>query len=63
VGGGAAESAKKSITYMHAAAEDSTLGNNDVDCVSMSLVAHELPEGASRDAFKEAYRYANPLHE
>ena len=48
--------AKKQITYLHGIGEDTALGVKDVDMVSMCLVAHELPQSASRDVFKEVYR-------
>jgi ubiquinone/menaquinone biosynthesis C-methylase UbiE len=49
-------SAKKSITYLHAAGEDTTLGPGDVDLVTICLVNHELPSAAAKAIFDECYR-------
>ena len=47
--------AKKSVTYMHGAGEDTTLGRGDVDLVSICLVSHELPIKAAKSIFDHAY--------
>lgn len=49
-------SAKKSITYLHAAGENTTLGPGDVDLVTVCLVSHELPSAAAKAIFDECYR-------
>ena len=43
------------ISYLHASAENTTLGCGDVDMVSLSLVSHELPTAAARKIFQQAY--------
>jgi ubiquinone/menaquinone biosynthesis C-methylase UbiE len=48
--------AKKTVTYLHASGEDSTLASGDVDLVSICLVSHELPTSAAKAIFDEAYR-------
>lgn len=48
-------SAKESITYLHSSGENTSLGKNDVNLITMSLVSHELPIQASRDIFQHAY--------
>lgn len=50
------EATKRRITYLHGAAEATSLGERDVDMVCLSLVSHELPASASAAAFREAYR-------
>lgn len=47
---------QRRITYLHGAAEDTSLGEGDVDMVCLSLVSHELPASASFAAFREAFR-------
>lgn len=44
------------VTYMHGCGEDTGLGSNDVDLVSMCLINHELPSDVSKQIFQEAYR-------
>lgn len=47
--------ARGRVSYLHASGEQTSLGKGDVDCVSMSLVSHELPESASKDMFQHAF--------
>ena len=54
------ESARKSIKYMHAAAEKVDIGVKDIDLVTMCLVSHELPTRTARDIFDEAYHMLKP---
>ena len=48
--------ANKAIQFIHSAGENTGLGNNEIDMVSMCLVAHELPQIATGDIFREAFR-------
>lgn len=44
------------LSFLHAAAEDTGLPSGSVDLVSMCLVAHELPQSATRAILREAHR-------
>lgn len=52
----AAAGAPEPITFVHGLAEDTQLPAGSADLVSMCLVAHELPQRATRAILKEAYR-------
>lgn len=53
----AASGKKEPLEIMHAAAEATGLPSNSVDLVSMCLVAHELPQVATRAILREAFRW------
>eukprot|EP00878_Enallax_costatus_P020424 GHUV01021594.1.p1 GENE.GHUV01021594.1~~GHUV01021594.1.p1 ORF type:complete len:143 (-),score=28.79 GHUV01021594.1:675-1103(-) len=54
---------KEPVTLLHRKAEDTKLPAGSFDVVSMCLVAHELPQHATRDILKEAYRLVQwPWH-
>ena len=48
------------FTFLHAAAEDTRLPGASFDLVSMCLVAHELPQAATRAIIAEAHRLLRP---
>jgi len=48
--------AKKAVTYLHAAGEETSLGLGDIDLATMCLVSHELPTSAAKAIFDECYR-------
>lgn len=48
------------ISWVHAPAEETGLPDRSFDLVSMSLVCHELPQGATRAIFQEMYRLLEP---
>ena len=50
----------RAITWMHAAAENTRLEARSFDLVSLCLVAHELPQAATRSVLREAYRVLKP---
>lgn len=54
------QTARRSITYRQAAAEEADIGEKDVDLVTMCLVSHELPTQAAKAIFVEAYRMLKP---
>lgn len=54
----AAGGAKEPLTFVHAAAEDTRLPPESADLASMCLVAHELPQAATRAILREAFRWA-----
>ena len=56
----AAGEAAPAIAFRHAAAERTGLPAASFDLVSMCLVAHELPQDATRAIFAEAYRLLRP---
>ena len=56
----AAGEAAPAITFRHAAAERTGLDAESYDLVSMCLVAHELPQDATRAIFAEAFRLLRP---
>ncbi|CAM9879814.1 unnamed protein product [Pylaiella littoralis] len=52
--------ARGRVEYLHAAGEVTGMGEASMDLVSLCLTSHELPEGATRDIFREAYRVLRP---
>ncbi len=52
--------AARRVEYVHAAGEALGMPDASVDCVSMSLVNHELPNAAARQVFREAHRVLEP---
>ena len=50
----------KAIAWVHAAAEDTGLEARSFDLVSLCLVAHELPQAATKALLREAYRLLKP---
>lgn len=44
------------VSLLNRKAEDTKLPAGSFDVVSMCLVAHELPQYATKDILKEAYR-------
>ncbi len=48
--------ANRAIKFIHSAGENTGLDNNKIDMVSMCLIAHELPQTATCDIFREAHR-------
>jgi ubiquinone/menaquinone biosynthesis C-methylase UbiE len=48
------------ITWLHAAAEHTGLPEASCDLVSMFLICHELPQGATAEIFQEARRILRP---
>ncbi|NBO46986.1 MAG: methyltransferase domain-containing protein, partial [Actinobacteria bacterium] len=48
------------MTFVHAAAENTGLADASADLVSLCLVCHELPQLATLDIFREAYRLLRP---
>ena len=54
----AASGSGERLSFVHAAAEDTGLPAGTADLVSMCLVAHELPQSATRAILREAYRRA-----
>lgn len=54
----AASGSPERLSFVHAAAEDTGLPAGGADLVSMCLVAHELPQAATRAILREAYRWA-----
>lgn len=55
-----AQQTQQSITWKHAAAEDTGLPDASVDLVSFCLVCHELPSAATAAVLKEAQRILRP---
>jgi hypothetical protein len=53
----AASGAKELLSILHRKAEDTQLPAGSFDVVSMCLVAHELPQHATKAILKEAYRW------
>jgi hypothetical protein len=49
---------KEPLSILHRKAEDTQLPAGSFDVVSMCLVAHELPQHATKAILKEAHRYA-----
>ncbi|MGF1523836.1 MAG: class I SAM-dependent methyltransferase [Leptolyngbyaceae cyanobacterium] len=54
------QSQNKAITWVHAAAEDTGLEARSFDLVSICLVAHELPQSATKAVLREAHRLLRP---
>lgn len=52
----AASGRAEKLTLLHRKAEDTRLPADSCDVVSMCLVAHELPQHATRAILAEAYR-------
>ncbi|GLI59339.1 hypothetical protein VaNZ11_001199 [Volvox africanus] len=52
--------APESLAFVHAAAESTCLPSGSQDLVSMCLVCHELPQAATRDIMREAFRLLRP---
>jgi ubiquinone/menaquinone biosynthesis C-methylase UbiE len=50
--------APERLTLLHRKAEDTHLPDSSFDVVSMCLVAHELPQHATKAILREAYRCA-----
>ena len=53
-------SAYERVKYLHRPAEDTKLPEGAYDLVSSCLTFHELPQQASKDIIKEAYRLLRP---
>jgi hypothetical protein len=51
-----ASGSKEPLSIMHRKAEDTRLPAGSFDVVSMCLVAHELPQHATKAILKEAHR-------
>jgi ubiquinone/menaquinone biosynthesis C-methylase UbiE len=47
---------REPLTLLHRKAEDTHLPAGSFDVVSMCLVAHELPQHATKAILREAYR-------
>lgn len=56
----AASGAREPLTLVHGLAEATGLASGSVDLVSMCLVCHELPQHATKDIMREAYRILRP---
>ncbi|KXZ55370.1 hypothetical protein GPECTOR_3g499 [Gonium pectorale] len=52
--------APEALTLVHGAAEATGLPAGSVDLVSMCLVCHELPQAATKDIMREAFRILRP---
>jgi len=50
------ESARRYIKYIHRPGEDTGMGSSDVDLVTISLVSHELPQGATKYVLYTVYQ-------
>ncbi|KAJ1417415.1 S-adenosyl-L-methionine-dependent methyltransferase [Ochromonadaceae sp. CCMP2298] len=55
-----ARDARQRISYTHGAGESTSMAKGDVDLVSLSLVSHELPQAATQEILREAYRILPP---
>lgn len=51
-----ASGSKEPVSILHRKAEDTQLPAGSFDVVSMCLVAHELPQHATKAILQEAYR-------
>jgi ubiquinone/menaquinone biosynthesis C-methylase UbiE len=58
--GSETEASLRPFTFIHAAAEATGLPSESYDLVSMCLVAHELPQRATRAIISEAFRLLRP---
>lgn len=56
----AASGHPESLTLIHGYAERTGLPSASYDLVSMCLVCHELPQSATKEIFKEAFRLLRP---
>ncbi|GIL77539.1 hypothetical protein Vretimale_2936 [Volvox reticuliferus] len=52
--------APEALTFIHCAAESTGLPSGSQDLVSMCLVCHELPQAATKDIMREAFRLLRP---
>ncbi len=56
----AASGTREPLALVHGLAEATGLASGSVDLVSMCLVCHELPQHATKDIMREAYRILRP---